>query len=80
MREVADLLDDPYKLSAKVTSGTECGEGEWKTAGVRDDGRDNLPFAVGERLTFRARAPRMGMTGHGTMWIEGPVTVRGRST
>jgi hypothetical protein len=40
---------------------------------------DRLPFAVGEHLTFRARATRMGVTGRGTMWVEGPVTVRGRS-
>jgi Protein of unknown function (DUF3108) len=45
------------------------------TAAVSDD----LPFAVGERLTYRASVPRMGATGRGTMWIEGPVTVRGRS-
>ena len=37
-----------------------------------------LPFGVGERLTYRARAARMGVTGRGSMWIEGPVTVRGR--
>ena len=41
---------------------------------------DQLPFAVGERLTFRARAARVGVSGRGSMWIEGPVTVRGRST
>jgi hypothetical protein len=40
---------------------------------------EHLPFAVGERLTYRARVARMGATGRGTMWIEGPVTVRGRS-
>lgn len=39
---------------------------------------DPLPFAVGERLTYRARAARMGVTGRGSMWVEGPVTVRGR--
>jgi Protein of unknown function (DUF3108) len=40
---------------------------------------DQLPFAVGERLTYRAHAARLGVTGRGTMWIEGPVSVRGRS-
>jgi hypothetical protein len=40
---------------------------------------NQLPFAVGERLTYRAHAARLGVTGRGTMWIEGPVTVRGRS-
>jgi hypothetical protein len=39
---------------------------------------DQLPFRVGEHLTFRARAPRVAVTGRGAMWIEGPVTVRGR--
>ena len=40
---------------------------------------NRLPFAVGERLTFRARAARVGVTGRGAMWVEGPVAVRGRS-
>jgi hypothetical protein len=40
---------------------------------------DQLPFAVGERLTYRARMARVGATGRGSMWIEGPITVRGRS-
>jgi hypothetical protein len=40
---------------------------------------DQLPFAVGERLTFRARIARIGATGRATMWVEGPVSVRGRS-
>jgi uncharacterized protein DUF3108 len=40
---------------------------------------DHLPFAVGERLNYRARVARMGATGRGAMWIEGPVDVRGRS-
>jgi Protein of unknown function (DUF3108) len=39
---------------------------------------ERLPFGVGERLTYRARAARMGVSGRGSMWIEGPVTVRGR--
>jgi hypothetical protein len=39
-----------------------------------------LPFAVGERLNFTARAARMGVTGRGSMWVEGPVRVRGHST
>src|SRR5918999_1276625 len=39
---------------------------------------DHLPFAVGERLTYRARVA-MGAAGRATMWVEGPVTVRGRS-
>jgi hypothetical protein len=39
---------------------------------------DHLPFAVGERLTYRARLA-MGAAGRAAMWVEGPVTVRGRS-
>ena len=38
-----------------------------------------LPFAVGERLEYVARAPH-GLKGKATMWIEGPETVRGVST
>lgn len=40
---------------------------------------NQLPFAVGERLTYRAHAARLGVSGRGAMWIEGPVIVRGRS-
>ena len=47
------------------------------TAGASAQGPERLPFGVGERLTYRARAARMGVSGHGAMWIEGPVTVRG---
>lgn len=38
---------------------------------------DTLPFATGERLTYRLRVPKMHASGRGTMWIEGPVDVRG---
>ena len=38
-----------------------------------------LPFAVGETLTYQARAPH-GLKGNATMWIEGPVAVRGVET
>ena len=48
------------------------------TAGARAQAPERLPFGIGERLTYRARAARMGVTGHGAMWIEGPITVRGR--
>lgn len=36
-----------------------------------------LPFSVGERLTYRINVGRMGNVGRGSMWIEGPVDVRG---
>lgn len=38
-----------------------------------------LPFAVGERLEYDARAPH-GLKGKATMWIAGPVSVRGVET
>jgi hypothetical protein len=38
-----------------------------------------LPFAIGERLEYAARAPH-GLRGKATMWIEGPETVRGVPT
>jgi len=38
-----------------------------------------LPFAVGERLEYVARAPH-GLKGKATMWIEGTETVRGLAT
>jgi hypothetical protein len=37
-----------------------------------------LPFAVGERLVYDGRV--RGIGGRGTMWIAGPVEVRGVST
>jgi len=37
-----------------------------------------LPFAVGERLEYVGRV--RGLSGRGTMWVEGPVIVRGVST
>jgi len=38
-----------------------------------------LPFAVGEKFEYVARAPH-GLRGKATMWIEGPVAVRGVET
>ena len=40
---------------------------------------DALPFGVGERITYRARVANLGTVGHGAMWVEGPVTIRGVS-
>lgn len=37
----------------------------------------SLPFSIGERMTFRLNVGRMGSIGRGTMWVEGPVDVRG---
>lgn len=38
---------------------------------------DALPFSVGERLSYSVRVARLGTVGRGTMWVEGPVDVRG---
>lgn len=37
----------------------------------------HLPFAVGERLTYKVRVSRVGNVGSGTMWIEDASPVRG---
>ena len=39
-----------------------------------------LPFSVGEKLTYEVRVAKGGKVGTATMWIEGPVDVRGIST
>jgi hypothetical protein len=38
---------------------------------------NTLPFFVGESLSYNVRVLKMGNVGQGTMWIEGPVDVRG---
>jgi len=39
-----------------------------------------LPFAVGEKLTYQVSIAKGGKVGTATMWIEGPIDVRGTST
>lgn len=39
-----------------------------------------LPFQLGETLNYRVSVAKMGTVGSGSMWIEGPVDVRGTST
>ena len=39
----------------------------------------DLPFGPGERLTYAGRV-HVGVGGRGTIWIEGPVVLRGTST
>jgi hypothetical protein len=39
-----------------------------------------LPFSVGEKLTYEVRVAKGKQVGTATMWIEGPVDVRGTST
>ena len=43
-------------------------------------GNAALPFSVGEKLTYEVRVAKGGKVGTATMWIEGPVDVRGVST
>lgn len=40
----------------------------------------DLPFSVGERLTYKVSVAKLGTVGRGVMWIEGPVDIRGIST
>jgi hypothetical protein len=44
------------------------------------DGAAALPFSLGEKLTYEVSSPKSGKIGTATMWIEGPVDVRGTST
>ena len=39
-----------------------------------------LPFSIGEKLTYEVTIAKGGKVGTATMWIEGPVDVRGTST
>jgi hypothetical protein len=43
-------------------------------------GNATLPFSVGEKLTYEVRVANAAKVGTATMWIEGPVDVRGIST
>lgn len=46
---------------------------------ARPQTETSLPFAPGERLTFTGRV-RAGVTGEGSLWVEGPVELRGTET
>lgn len=39
-----------------------------------------LPFALGERLNYKVTVGKLGSVGKGSMWIEGPVELRGVTT
>lgn len=47
---------------------------------LADHPADSLPFACGERLTFRVRTAKLGTVGHAVMTITGPVDIRGTET
>ena len=40
----------------------------------------DLPFSIGEHLTYKVSVANLGNVGQGAMWVEGPVEVRGVST
>jgi hypothetical protein len=60
-------------LSALLVAGL-CG-GRWP-----DEDSTELPFTIGERLTYQVSVEKAGKVGKATMWIEGPITVRGTRT
>ncbi|MFL5468713.1 MAG: DUF3108 domain-containing protein [Gemmatimonadaceae bacterium] len=43
-------------------------------------GDSSLPFAIGEKLTYEVRLSNGSKVGTATMWVEGPVDVRGYTT
>ena len=45
-----------------------------------DDTLIKLPFSIGEKLSYDVSLARGSKIGEATMWIEGPVVVRGTST
>lgn len=47
------------------------------TAGAQPS--PELPFGPGERMTYAGRV-HVGVGGRGTIWVEGPIELRGRST
>src|SRR3982750_2773727 len=49
-------------------------------AGTFTAGDSSLPFAIGERLTYEVRLSKGSKVGTATMWVEGPVDVRGYTT
>lgn len=48
--------------------------------GWRTDVTESLPFSIGERLTYEVSAEKAGKVGRATMWVEGPIDVRGTAT
>ena len=49
-------------------------------ARATDDPPPRLPFFIGERLSFDVTLASGNQIGESTMWVEGPVDVRGTST
>lgn len=44
------------------------------------DQNARLPFFIGERLSYQVSVAKAGRVGRATMWVEGPVSVRGTDT
>lgn len=40
----------------------------------------HLPFSIGEKLSYRVSVSKLGNVGNGSMWVEGPVDIRGVNT
>jgi hypothetical protein len=49
-------------------------------SGATAHAQNSLPFSPGERLNYRVSVSKVAGVGHGSMWVEGPVDVRGIST
>lgn len=54
------------------------GMGAFAQAEAQD--ASHRPFYVGERLTYKVRVSKVGMSGRGTMWVEPGAEVRGHET
>ena len=70
-----------FALAAEVSAAAAVAAAPQLARGQSDDAASSpLPFAVGERLNYRVRVGPAGSIGKGSMWIEGPVDVRGQQT
>jgi uncharacterized protein DUF3108 len=67
-------------MCALAVFAPDAGAQQAQLAAATLDARAALPFAVGERLTYRVTVGRLGTVGHGTMTVEGPVDIRGTMT
>jgi len=47
---------------------------------VQSSAQSRLPFTIGEKLNYRVSVSKLGNVGSGSMWVEGPVDVRGINT
>src|SRR5215211_8939446 len=47
---------------------------------AQSSAQSRLPFTIGEKLNYRVSVSKLGNVGSGSMWVEGPVDVRGVNT